>query len=366
MYTCILHRLRYLNLDNNEIYIIPHLKLLGTSPLKPGKSTGEPSSTTDDVVDDGGDSVGTPTHVHSHSTLLASQDDDRNKDGHNEQMERNESSDGGHAQEERVKNDSDNKIEEDKDVSIQEKSVGDGGEIEGASVGQQQEKVEGSQSLGSENRTPLGQTTENVAANENSVSEQIREEEEKEGEGEGVVGGESSEQRQRNQLHSEVSTGVVDTTAPLPLHLAANLPTQHDESSLSTTGTVVPPPLHPAVNQTVQSSSAIDTLSPLHSAVNQSSSVAATLTPPHSVTVPRPIRTEPSTPTTPSFDTVEKEKVGHKGSLQSVSGEDEKLKELAPFPQLETLSLINNMVGANGRSSDGSCYLALVNDAENY
>lgn len=28
------HRLRYLNLDNNEIYTIPQLKLIGTSPLK--------------------------------------------------------------------------------------------------------------------------------------------------------------------------------------------------------------------------------------------------------------------------------------------------------------------------------------------
>ena len=28
------HRLRYLNLDNNEVYAVPQLKLIGTSPLK--------------------------------------------------------------------------------------------------------------------------------------------------------------------------------------------------------------------------------------------------------------------------------------------------------------------------------------------
>ena len=28
------HRLKYLNLDNNELYVVPQLRLIGTSPLK--------------------------------------------------------------------------------------------------------------------------------------------------------------------------------------------------------------------------------------------------------------------------------------------------------------------------------------------
>ena len=87
--------------------MIPHLKLLGTSPLKATKSTEQAiknnyitAATPDDSVTE------TPSHVHSHSTLPASQDGDRNigvcsgtSNGHSEQEKRIGGDNGGFMEE---------------------------------------------------------------------------------------------------------------------------------------------------------------------------------------------------------------------------------------------------------------------------
>ena len=297
--------------------MIPHLKLLGTSPLKAAKSTTEQAINNNNTSATPDDSVtATPAHVHSHNTLPASRDGDRNVDaydhgsyGHNEQEDGTGKDDG----------------------FVEEREVdGENNEPEGdreAIVEQEREKygiIKDTQAL---DGVPLpfeneNQTAESkIEAESAGVSEHVEQRE-----GEGVMDGDSNEQQQKNPLHSEGG----DTSTPPPLHSTTSLPLQADQSVPITSTTF--PPLHSAIphpTQTDQSDPTTATPPPLHSAVNPPSQI------------------DHSAPTTPNFDTTEKQRVGHEGNLQSVRWANEKSKELAPFPQLETLSLVNNMVRFN-------------------
>ena len=227
-------RLKYLNLDNNEIYTIPHLKLLGTSPLKAAKSA-EPIAAGGESPD-----VGTPPRIHSRSTLAASQES---------------GSDGGQVGWKEM-------IESDDEVEATKEAK----EVIDEQVGKENGK-QGTLRMKSE-LSSSSQTTGGRDDFKATTSECVEEE---------ILADPSHEQSQKNPLHSEVS---------------------HTPGKCTTT----PPPLHTVTTHTN-----------------------------------RPVLTSPK-----SND--EKQRVIHEGDLQPTSDGDEQLKELAPFPQLETLSLVNNLV----------------------
>lgn len=301
-------RLRYLNLDDNEFYMIPHLKLLGTSPLKPAKSTKQATNDNTTATLDN-NVTETPAHVHLHSTLPASQDGNHNigdcggsSNGRSELAERTGSYDGGFVEERGVDGQG-IKAEGGEEAVVEQKKE------------EACEKIEDAHTLDGE-PLPFGkQNTEGeVEAESAGVSEHVAERER-----DGATGDHSSECHQKNPLHLE----GWDTVTPPPLHSTNTLPTQTDQSAPITSTS---PSLHSAIPfppQTDQSAPTMTTPPFLHSPIYPSSQVDRSA---------------------PKFNTTEKQRVDHEGSLQSVHGVDEKSKELAPFPQLETLSLVNNMV----------------------
>lgn len=209
--------------------MIPHLKLLGTSPLKADKSRKLPT-------DSLSDSISTPEFIHSRSTLPVSQDGDQER--FEEVAERRETS------------------------------------VEGRG-----EKEEKTQLVESDQPRFVNETV--IAAsdvergNESRLVEEEAEEKER--------GDISQVQINENSLHPNVTprdSTVTPTTPPLYTSAPTSAPLIIDQS------------------------------------------------------------------TSPTCETEEKQRVGDQGNnLEPVSREDEeKLKALAPFPQLETLSLVNNMV----------------------
>ena len=211
--------------------MIPHLKLLGTSPLKAAKSPGQPSTASSYLQD-----TTTPDLIHSRSTLPVSQDGDQSFSG---EMAANM----------------------------------------GASFVEEGERMEKSQ-----DPRPV----------ENACSDIAKEGVSKEVGNEGVAsikGSDSVELPQKNLPDSEISSGGATEITAIPQ------------------------------------------------------------TPPPSYDMPLPLsatQTDQSAPVNPKCDTPEEKRRVKRGSrLEPVAGTDEeKLKQLAPFPQLETLSLVNNMVSA--------------------
>ena len=253
-----------MNLDNNEIFTIPHLKLLGTSPLKPAKST-EQMTYTSSSLDD------TLALTHSSSTPPVSREEGNQNKGSDKTEET-----AGAAN-----------INDDKVVTDVKDTTADQGEKE----------------------SDLPQSTKSEPCLVRLTTENVLEVEEKN----------TSEQA------------------------GEAVPTVHEQSSKSEPSLVHwSAKIHTNIEAKDSSGDIESKTLPRDSEVSPSAGcTTANATPPlHAITTP-PAQIDQSTATSPKS---EAEKGGGVDDLQPVSGEDEKSKELAPFPQLETLSLVNNLV----------------------
>ena len=258
------HRLRYLNLDNNEIYTIPHLKLLGTSPLKPARSTEQNlMAHTSSSLD------GTPALIHSSSTLPVSREEDIQID------DARESSRGaGTREEDWVVADDAKPTEQgegrnDPRTTKSEPSLVDHLKMENIS-----EEVEEKSSSTSKQAIPSDATF--------------------------------NDKLSKTLLHSEVSQVKSE---PSLVHQSAKTDSKIEAEDTSGDIKEKNLPSSPSGHTTTTS----DTTPPPHTDI----------TPPAQI---------------------DQSAEGGVGNLQLISGSDENLKELAPFPQLETLSLVNNLV----------------------
>ena len=333
--------------------MIPHLKLLGTSPLKPAKLSTELSTS---IATSSPFLTATPDLIHSRSTLPVSQDGDRetvDEDGrecHNAGARNSGENDGVVGGQNSDQNDAINTSadgqnggQNDAVASRQNSSQNDA--INAVASGQDNghndaintvvngqngdQNATTDQSVGGENgegaeKESDSQITSGVDGNvtneasrvgdevervkETEVDPQKREEEEKaraDGEepmdGDKTLPKQSGESKIENERDVERAEKEEGTTGESEQQLNKSL---HSKASLGECTTPLPP------NQT---------------AVNHPNSTQTD-------------QSAPSSPTSTSNVT------GTVDDLQPVSGEDEISKELAPFPQLETLSLVNNMV----------------------
>ena len=268
-----LHRLKYLNLDNNEIFTIPHLKLLGTSPLKPAKSTEQMTHTSSSLDD-------TPALIHSSTTLPVSK-------------------------EEGEKNDKENvtKTEERSAIGAKEEVQVVAG-AGGTTATKQGEESDGDpRATKSEPSLVLRQNTEDASEEKNSSEQAIPSD---------VT---NSEKLSKSTLHSEVPHVKSE---PSILHQSTKIDSKVEAKV--TSGEDIEEKILPDSEVTLSGR----TTPPLDA----------------DISIP-PAQIDQSARTSPKSDM---EKEGRVGNLQPVSGDDEKSKELAPFPQLETLSLVNNLV----------------------
>lgn len=257
------HRLRYLNLDNNEIYTIPHLKLLGTSPLKPAKST-EQNLMTHTSSSSSLDC--TPALIHSSSTLPVSREEGSQID------DARDSSRAGIREEDRVVADEAKPTEQgegrdDPRTMKSEPSLVAHLKMENVS----EEVVEESSST-SKQAIPSDPTFSDKLPLHPEVSQ---------------VKSEPSLVHQSAKIDSKIE--AEDTSGDIKEKILSSSPSDHTTTTSDTT-----PPPHADVTPTAQ--------------IDQSADG------------------------------------GGVGNLQLIGGGDENLKELAPFPQLETLSLVNNVV----------------------
>ena len=279
-YHTLIYRLKYLNLDNNEIYMIPHLKLLGTSPLKPAKSTEQATNSSLN---------GTPDLIHSRSTLPVSREGDQ-ADSNRENDRTEETVLAAIASDDQV--------------------AADKGNISTEQGGEDSDPL----SVKSE-PSLVHQTTENVTGIETKNRlEQVEE----------VV---PNKQLPKNPLHLQVPS---TKSEPCLVRQMTEINSKVEAKKTSEDKVLCD-----------DASGEQSPKNPLHSEVLPSGHTTANATPPlHTITTP-PTQINQSARTSSKSVT---EKQGRVGNLQPVSGEDETLKELAPFPQLETLSLINNLV----------------------
>ena len=272
------HRLKYLNLDNNEIFTIPHLKLLGTSPLKPAKST-EQMMYTSSSLD------GTPALTHSSSTLPVSREE-RNLVFGTKGDDKTEDTVG------------------DANIIIDEKVSTD---VKDTSTEQ--------------GKTDNCNDTQPTKSEPCLFSLTTAEVEEKNTGRDGEAVPTVPEQLSKSPLHSNVSQVKSE---PSLLHQSAK--TYSNIEAKDTSGDIKESETLPKC---------------LHSEMSADAAGHTNATPPlHAITTP-PVQTDQSACTSPKND-VRKE--GRVGDFKPISGEDEKSEELAPFPKLETLSLVNNLV----------------------
>ncbi len=279
--THFLPRLKYLNLDNNELYTIPHLKLLGTSPLKPAKSTEQMPYTSSSLESDG-----TPALIHSNSTLPVS----RGREEGNQII-------------------IDDAKENDRvGASKEDWAVADAARDDATTKPTTEEEEESSdpRTTKSEPSLVAHQNMENVSKEE--VEEKISS---------------TSEQA----IPSDVVT-VSEKSSEIPIH--SGVSQVKSEPSM--------------VHQSAKTDSKVEAEDTSGEKIlpytEASPSGHTTITPLHADTTPPP-QIDQSACTSPNSDVGEE---GRVGNLQPVGGNDEKSKELAPFPQLETLSLVKNLV----------------------
>lgn len=228
---------------------------------------------------------GTPALIHSSTTLPVSREE-------NDQIGSNKR---------------DDKTEERVGASKEDQVVADAGDAKTRPT-EQGEKDSDSWTTKSEPSLVAHQTTENVSEiEEKNVSKQA------------IPSDPTiSEKLIKNPLHSEVSRVKSE---PSLVHQSANIDSNVEAEEMA--GDMVEKP-------TCENF-------PKHSEVSPSGHATPLL---HAVTTP-PAQIDQSALTSPKSDVGEE---GRVDNLQPVSGEDEKSKELAPFPQLETLSLVNNLV----------------------
>ena len=276
-----LHRLKYLNLDNNEIFTIPHLKLLGTSPLKPAKST-EQMTYTSSSLD------GTPALIHSSTALPVSREE------------------GGKIDQDTKENVT--KTEERSAIGAKEEVQVVAG-AGGTTATKQGEESDGDpRATKNEPSLVLCQNTEDASEEKNSSERAIPSD---------VT---NSEKLSKSTLHSEVPHVKSE---PSILHQSTKIDSKVEAKV--TSGEDIEQKILPDSEVTLSGR----TTPPLDADIS---------TPPAQI--------DQSARTSPKSDM---EKEGRVGNLQPVSGDDEKSKELAPFPQLETLSLVNNLVSKSLR-----------------
>lgn len=302
--------------------MIPHLKLLGTSPLKPAKLSTEQSTsiaTSSPVL------TATPDLIHSRSTLPVSQDGDCETvdagscECHNAGARNDGENDGIVDGQNRGQNDAINAVASGQDNSqndaINTVVSGQNGTSDqsiGGKNGEGDERESDSQITSTSgvdgNVTDEASRDEVEGVKETKVDPQEGGEEEKaRADGEEVMDGDktlrkqSGESKIENERDVERAEKEEGTTGESEQQLNKSL---HSKTSLGEC-TTPPPPNQTAVNH------------------------------------PNPAQTNQSAPSSP---TTTSNVAGTGDDLQPVSGEDEISKELAPFPQLETLSLVNNMV----------------------
>ena len=273
----IFHRLRYLNLDNNEIYTIPHLKLLGMSPLKPAKSKEQNlmAHTSSSSLD------GTPALIHSSSSLPVSREEGSQIDG------AKESSRVGTREEDWV-------VAVDARADATTKPTEQGEESNDPRTMKSEPSLVAHLKMENASEEKNSSTSEQVIPSDVTVSE-------------------------KTLLHSEVSQ--VKSEPSLVLQSAK---TDSKIEAEDTSGDI-----KEKNAEEYCSGHTISNASP----------------PPQADTTP-PAQIDQSAHTSPKDDMGEE---GGVGNLQLISGGDENSKELAPFPQLETLSLINNLVSKSLR-----------------
>lgn len=250
-------------MDNNEIYTIPHLKLLGTSPLKPAKSTEQNvmAHTSSSSLD------GTPALIHSSSTLPVSREEG------SQIVDARESSNRAGTR------------EEDWIVADDAKPT---------------EQGEGRD----DPRTTKSEPSLVAHLKMENVSKEVVEE---------------SSSTSKQAIPSDATFS--DKLSKTPLH--SEVSRVKSEPSL--------------VHQPTKTDSKIETSGDIKEKILPSSPSGHTTT--TSDTTP-----PPHADVTPPAQIDQSAEGGGVGNLKLIGGGDENLKELAPFPQLETLSLVNNLV----------------------
>ena len=260
------HRLRYLNLDNNEIYTIPHLKLLGTSPLKPAKSTEQNLMT---HTSSSSSLDGTPALIHSSSTLPVLREEGSQID------DARESSRAGTREEDWVVADDAKPTEQGEGRNDPRTTKSEPSLVDHLKIENVLEEVEEESSSTSKQAIPSDATF--------------------------------SDKLSKTPLHSEVSQVKSE---PSLVHQSAKTDSKIEAEDTSGDIKEKNLPSSPSGHTTTTS----DTTPPPHTDI------------------------------TPPAQIDQSAEGGGVGNLQLISGGDENLKELAPFPQLETLSLVNNLV----------------------